>query len=390
MNLKKIILEKIQSSPNQIIPFDLFMDLALYHPDPESPGYYLNPKINIGPQGDFITSPEISDLFGLSIAESVSSIFKQLDNQNNHSKNILELGAGSGKLAIDILRRLKDLDNLPDHYFILERSGVLKNLQYHNIKKAHPELIHQIIWLDNLEFGHSSPPLHGVILANEVCDALAVKLFKKINSQIFELGVDLNLSLTPIAPDPELLKNIENIESRLGPFENNYQSECCLVLKPWLSYLNNFLDQGCILLIDYGYTEQDYYTPSRSTGTLLCYEQHKAYDNPFINIGQRDITAHVNFSQIAEIGVDLGLDLLGYCTQMMFLASCKIDQLEKIYPEKNTQALKMLMHPDLMGEQFKIIGLGKNLGKNLDKNMDKNTQEENLTGFNFQDCRHRL
>lgn len=369
------------------------MDLALYNPDPESPGYYLNPKISIGSQGDFITAPELSDLFGFALAESIYPVLKQCDNPC-----ILELGAGSGKLAADILSRLKDLNLLPNNYFILERSGVFKKIQYEYLNKQHPDFIKNIIWLDNLENikNIKNSKFNGVILGNEVCDALCVKLFKKIDKKNFELFVGpeinhlenlkqnlkQNLKFYPETPDPELLKIIQEIESRQGVFPDGYQSEICLVLKPWLSYLNQFLNQGIFLFIDYGYAEKDYYSAHRSTGTLLSYQEHKAYDNPLVNIGQRDITAHVNFSWLAEIGVNhLGLDLLGYNTQMMFLAACHIDQLRIIYQTdnlKNIKNLNTLMHPDLMGEVFKVMVLGKHI------------PEESMTGFEFQDLRHLL
>ncbi len=361
------------------------MESALY--DPQH-GYYFRPEMTLGSQGDFITAPEVSFLFGASIAHSILGVLKACQNPC-----VLELGAGSGKLAIDLLRELKYQDCLPEKYFILERSGSLKKLQQENLKKALPDFYEKIIWLDRLpeDKNNENNFFEGVILSNEVCDALPVKIFKKKENKIFELCVEFLSDIdgfcrgeSCIRPASEDLKQaVLNLESELGEFPENYQSEICLILKPWIKSLSQVLKKGMILTIDYGYPRSEYYSALRSTGTLLCYYQHKAYEDPFVRIGQQDITAHVDFTNLAEAGIEAGLDLWGYCSQMMFLADAGIENLSQKISDVliRRNALTQLMHPSLMGEQFKVMALGKKI----------NPEElENFQGFRLQDDRHRL
>ena len=356
------------------------MESALY--DPEA-GYYFRPEIALGAQGDFITAPEISFLFGASLANSIKSVFEFFEASENPS--ILELGAGSGKLAIDILKNLEKLESLPDQYFILERSGALRKIQQENFEKnLSQNLLAKIIWLEELPKENN---LIGVILSNEVCDALSVKLFKKnknFKNKISELYVNLEKNPPEFIeqePSENLLEAVQHLELELGEFPDGYQSEICLFLKPWIFSLGNILNKGVMIMIDYGYSRSEYYLPQRSSGTLLCYYQHKAYGNPLIRIGEQDITAHVDFTRLAEAGLEAGLDLLGYCPQMMFLADCGIEQIvseeENLLNRRN--ALTQLMHPDLMGEKFKVMGFGKNI-ENI----------ESMRGFGLWDDRHRL
>lgn len=365
--------EKIQHAiwqKNGWISFADFMQMALYMPEF---GYYAGGLDKFGEGGDFVTAPEISALFGQALANQIAEILPQADG------NVLELGAGSGKLAQDILLRLADLTLYPN-YFILEVSSHLRAVQQQNLKKNLPsEIFARVVWLDTLPENFS-----GVIVANEVLDALPVHIVRQAEDHIFERGIAEKkgeliwqektlASLNPSgdfveAPDltaleKQLLAQVQQQQLPIG-----IVTEFCPAAMGLVQSLSQCLQQGAVLLIDYGFSAREYYHPQRSQGTLMCHYRHYAHDDPLKYIGLQDITAHVNFTQIAEAGVASGLTFAGYTTQAQFLLNCGLlDLMQTISPDNIREyapmaaAVQKLLSPAEMGDLFKVIGFTKNL-----------------------------
>lgn len=341
------------------ISFARYMELALYAP---GLGYYTAGAHKFGEAGDFITAPELSPLFGRTLARQVVEIMA------SSSANIMELGAGSGKLAADILSELEQLDQTPDNYYILEVSADLRARQQTLLQQRLPHLFSRIHWLDALPDNFS-----GAILANEVLDALPVHLVHWQDSALNEIGVAYSeqgfvWQERAIAND-DLLLAAQKIN-----VPDDYSSEICLAARGLINSLASRLTSGAMIFIDYGFGAREYYHPQRTTGTLMCHYRHRAHDDAFFLPGLQDITAHVNFTDIAEIGIDAGLELLGYTNQAFFLINNKItDQLNET-PAENlleylplSAQLQKLTSPAEMGELFKVIALGKNLHLNDDE-----------------------
>lgn len=364
MNLEEIIKNTIIQKARPI-GFDEFMDFALYYP---AKGYYSGGAQKFGEQGDFITAPETSDLFGFCLARQCVQV---LDGSND----ILEFGAGSGVLATQILFELGRLDNLPKKYYILELSAELKQRQQETITKVLPELLDRVVWLDTLPEYFS-----GVIIANEVLDAMPAKRLIKKQDDFVELGVDYKndqlqwqMFDQPYINDKALLPDT---------VEQGYTTEVNHRAMAWIGTLSHIVDQGLVLLIDYGMGRDEYFHPQRGEGTLRCYYQHKASDDPFVNIGGQDITTSVNFSDMADEARRSGFDINGYATQAMFLISLGIDEYLLAETDENkritlAQQIKQLVLPSAMGESFKVLALSKGL-------------HVKLTGFNEQDLTHKL
>ncbi len=344
------------------ISFSRFMELALYHPQF---GYYHADTIEIGKRGDFTTAPEISPLFGQCIARQIAQIhlhLKQLD--------LLELGAGTGKLAGDLLLELQKLNCLPIHYYIYEISTVLRNKQQQHLKKILPDYYSRIIWLDALPTTFT-----GIILANEVLDALPVHRFLIDQHQCYELSVmgkNEKFDWLPTSASDVLLAKINYLAQRYQ-LQPGYISEINLQLKHLIKTLASALTQGVMLLLDYGYGQQEYYHPQRNRGTLTCFYQHKINNNPFDLPGLQDITAHVDFTEVIEIASDHGCTLNGFTTQAAFLLNCGLTQIAaEISGQLNRedefrlhQAIKTLTLPTEMGEVVKVMALGKNFDQDL-------------------------
>jgi SAM-dependent MidA family methyltransferase len=334
------------------ISFERYMELALYAP---GLGYYTAGARKFGEAGDFITAPELSPLFGRTLARQVARIME------NSTPHILELGAGSGKLAADILGELEHLGCLPDSYRIMEVSADLRARQQALIRQRLPHLSDRVHWLDTLP-----EQLSGAIVANEVLDALPVHLVHWQASAISEIGVAWGKSgfirQERAIASAELLQAAGAIK-----VPDEYVSEICLAARGLVSSLACRLTQGAMLLIDYGFGAREYYHPQRATGTLMCHYRHRAHDDPFYLPGLQDITAHVNFTDIAEAGIDAGLELLGYTSQAFFLINSGITELlEETSPENLrdylplSAQLQKLTSPAEMGELFKVIALGRN------------------------------
>jgi SAM-dependent MidA family methyltransferase len=335
--------------------FARYMALALYAP---GLGYYSAGTTKFGRAGDFVTAPEISPLFGFCVARQCQPILTSLTNAD-----ILELGAGSGKLAAHILQYLQQQNCLPAHYYIVEISSDLKQRQQQYLQQhLSAELFSRCIWLDSLEnFSFS-----GMIIANEVMDALPVHLFK-IEKGVQELYVthaaqQLQWQFAPATT--AVKKSVADLKIN---FAEGYQSEINLNMQPWLTTLSQILKQGAILLFDYGFPRAEYYHPQRNQGTLLCHYRQHAHDNPLLWPGLQDITAHVDFTAVAEAAENLNLDVTGYTNQANFLMNMKITQLlsllesDSITQINAKQALKKLLFPGEMGEMFKAMALTRNL-----------------------------
>lgn len=333
------------------IPFSRFMELALYAP---GLGYYTAGSSKFGSSGDFTTAPEISSLFGRTLARQLVEIMQA------SSPYILELGAGSGKLAADILSELQSLDSLPERYAILEISADLRNRQQNYIQQKIPQLAHLVQWLDALP-----DEINGAVIGNEVLDALPVHLMHWNTGQIFERGVSSHQNQF-IWEDrlPENTPLLELAQQIAVP--DDYISELSPAARGLAGTISSKLQKGAMLWIDYGFGSREYYHLQRLRGTLMCHYRHHAHDDPFYLPGLQDITSHVDFTAIAESAIDHGAQLLGYTSQAHFLINGGITSLlsdvapdnPTVYLPLSTQIQK-LTSPAEMGELFKVIALGK-------------------------------
>lgn len=350
--LCRLIAEEIAANHGWI-SFARYMELALYAP---GLGYYSSGAAKFGTPGDFVTAPEISPLFGRTLAQQAAQILSLTNGE------ILEIGAGSGQLVLQLLTELQRLDALPSRYFILEVSADLRERQHALLAP----FADRVEWLDSL-------PNHftGLILGNEVLDAMPVEMVAWRAAGIYQRGV--TLAEDGFAWSDHLLEAgpLFDVASQLVP-PADYVSEIGLAARAFIGTLAGVLETGAILMIDYGFGASEYFHSQRSTGTLMCHYRHHAHDDPFYLPGLQDITAHVDFTAIAEAGLDAGLNLLGYTTQANFLINCGITHLLQETPAENVstyfplaaQAQK-LMSPAEMGELFKVIALGKNLAEPL-------------------------
>ena len=363
MKLQDIIAKTFRDNNNPI-GFDVFMNLALYH---HQFGYYRSKKTIFGHKGDFITAPETSDLFGFCLARQCKQVL--------NNGNILEFGAGSGILAAQILFELGRQNSLPEKYFIIELSAQLKKIQQETLKRALPEIYNRIEWLTELP-----TKFKGVVVANEVLDAFPVKRVTLSNNQFYELGVDYtkNCFEWKRFTQPYLKSKVPDG----GDLPDGYTTEISLQSDGWIKSIYDLMSEGVVLLIDYGMSQSEYFHPQRIDGTLKCFHKHKSNNNPFIHIGDQDITASVNFTDIAKSAIGAGFEVDGYSTQSMFLISMGIENFlieeeKKEKKNKLTQELKQLVMPGAMGEVFKVMALTKK-------------QSVKLVGFKEQNLTERL
>lgn len=350
------------------IPFTRYMELALYAP---GMGYYCGGAAKFGGTGDFVTAPEISPLFGKAVAQQGVQV---LECMGENSNNILEFGAGSGKLALDLLLEMEKLERLPKHYFILEVSGELQNRQKELFEKLAPHLLSRVDWLE-----HLPAKFEGLILANEVLDAMPVHLVVWRGTNLFERGVAWNGRALEwsdhILVNRELFKVARELSPQINSDGENvgtYVSEISLSTRRFMRSLAGILQQGAIVLIDYGFGYSEYYHSQRNRGTLMCHYRHHAHEDPFYFPGLQDITSHVDFSAIAQVATAEGLELLGYTSQAHFLINCGITEILARIPAENAgdflplaNQLQKLVSPAEMGELFKVIVFGKNIQQPL-------------------------
>jgi SAM-dependent MidA family methyltransferase len=357
--LSQLILQAIDKAKG-IIPFSQYMQMALYEP---TLGYYSGGAKKFGLSGDFVTAPEMTPLFGHSLARQVAQVLQGLSS----GANILELGAGTGKLAKDLLEALEQNKALPEYYFILEVSAHLRDEQQRFLASTLTSSVYQkIIWLNEL-------PSHfeGVILGNEVFDAIPVQLMKKYSMGWIEQGVavqDGKFAFADILSDnPSTLEHLNHLDLPEG-----YVTEICPMAEALIATLADILTKGILLFIDYGFPAREYYHPDRSGGTLVCHYRHHVHDNPFFYPGLQDITAHVNFTALAEAAYQHGLVVAGYTTQAQYLINLGI--LEGMVNEKSEMTTKQLsdiaqvqrlLSPSEMGELFKVIAFSKSFDDDL-------------------------
>lgn len=351
------------------ISFADYMQMALYMPHL---GYYSGETNKFGRGGDFVTAPEISPLFSQALANQVAQVLQATMG------DVLELGAGTGKLAAAVLQRLAALEQLPQHYFILEVSANLRQRQQECLQSLLPEdLFQRVQWL-----GHLPKSFSGIVVGNEVLDAIPVHMVEWRAGQWLERGLMFNQQLTWQTRPLQDLSLVADIDSSQLP--DGYISEVCPAATGLIASLANMLQQGVILMLDYGFSAREYYHPQRRQGTLMCHFQHYAHDDPLIYPGLQDITAHVNFTAMAETALVQGIACAGYTTQAQFLMNCGILQLlQTVPPEDSARYLPMvaavqkLLSPAEMGELFKVLALSKEL-------------DEPLLGFVSGDKRHHL
>ena len=381
--LKQLIQAEINAHGGKITFAD-YMNMALYAP---GLGYYSAGLKKFGKQGDFITAPEMSPLFSQCLALQCIHIMQQTDQHT-----LLEVGAGSGVMAIELILELEKQAQLPEQYLILELSAELRDRQQQAIKARIPHLYERFQWLDCLP----EKPFCGIIIANELLDAMPVHILKFEQASVFERYVSLDKDgqfvWQDAAPEnPHLQKAAEEIKKLHQSLAHlndkpgaSYITEVNLQAIDWVKSIADILHSGAILLIDYGYTAREYYHPQRSMGTLMCHYQHHRHDDPFYLPGLQDITAHINFSSIARAANDSGLKVCGFTTQAHFLMAGGLVELTKdldpddvLHFTEVARQIKMLTLPEEMGELFKVILLAK--GKTL-----------SLPAFQFQDFQHRL
>ena len=353
------------------ISFRRYMEMALYEP---GLGYYVAGAHKIGAQGDFITAPEISSLYSRCIANQCVDVIQ------NTNGDILELGAGSGVMACDILLELEKQQALPEHYYILDLSPDLKQRQQQTLQKQAPHLLERVSWLSQLP-----DQFNGIMLGNEVLDAMPVDVFTQQNDRVFEhhVIVEDGKLLEQLRPANQILHQqvmALNIPHHATP----YTSEINPNLQGWFQSITDSLQQGVLLLIDYGYPHSEYYLPERNKGTLICHYQHLVNEAPLYYPGLQDITASVDFTAVAENADKTGLSVAGFTSQAAFLSNAGLEQhfMQALdsNPEdqyKLAQQVRTLSLPSEMGERFKFIALTKDYDKPLQ-------------GFSELDQRYRL
>ncbi|MBN1378176.1 MAG: SAM-dependent methyltransferase [Gammaproteobacteria bacterium] len=362
------------------ISFARFMQRVLYEP---GLGYYMSGLSKFGADGDFVTAPEISPVYSRCLARQCMDVMQNIPNAS-----ILEFGAGTGTMASEILLQLQKHHCLPEHYYILELSADLQQRQRQTLQEKVPELMPQIKWVYSLR----DLSIDGVVLANEVLDAMPVERFVKHASSINRVCVDWNKSsqsFCQIESDggEELQQVVKYLEKNLqADFPEAYCSEINLQLKPWFNSLSDCLQVGVALIIDYGYPRAKYYMPERSMGTLMCHYRHRAHDEPLLWVGLQDITAHVDFTAVAEAAEAATMEVLAFAEQVRFLLDCGVESLlaesmqsAELPAQLNLiHQLKKLVLPGQMGELFKVMAVAKQYNHPLAGFSKKNDQRHRL------------
>lgn len=344
------------------IPFHRYMHLALYAP---GLGYYAAGKTKFGPAGDFITAPELGPLFARTLARALGPVLAACT-----APELLELGGGSGALAVDLLGALNALGTPVQRYRILEPSAELRQRQRERVAAGlPPELAARVEWLDGLP----EADWEGALIANEVIDALPASRFAVRDGEIVEACVgaaaDGRFGWIEQPADALLTGAVRHTERRLGaPLPEGYVSEALPQLPAWLDAVTASLARGIALFIDYGYPRRDYYLPERSDGTLRGFYRQRVHGDPFFAVGLSDLTASVDFSWLAECGAHCGFDIACFATQTEFLLAAGIDaelaRLPELPPLEQLQLsnqAKRLLLPGEMGERFAVLALAREL-----------------------------
>ncbi len=336
------------------IGFDRYMDLALHAP---GLGYYAAGARKFGAGGDFVTAPELGPLFARTLARQVAELF------GHAPANVLELGAGSGALAVELLDELSALGASPASYSILETSASLRERQRERLGAQDRKSDTRVEWLDALPARFS-----GVVIANEVADAIPVRAVAWAQEGLVERGVTFAEDGFAWA-DRAAPADLAAAAAALGvaiPGGGRYESEIGLAARAWMASLCAMLEQGALIVADYGFPRREYYHPQRSMGTLMCHYRHRAHGDVFLWPGLQDLTAHVDFTTLAEAAHDAGLDILGYAPQASFLAECGLVDVLARYDASDVRAYApraaeahTLMSPAEMGELFKVLAVGR-------------------------------
>lgn len=381
----RVIREQILAADGWV-PFETFMDLALYAP---GLGYYSAGGTKIGAGGDFTTAPELSDLFSACVARQCAEVLGRTGG------SILELGAGTGRMASTVLETLASLGVVPERYAILEVSADLRDRQRARIEPLPESLKQRVVWLDELPAERA----RGVVLANEVLDALPFHRVVVREGVARALGVSLSAGGSFVeserAANPSLAAAWARIARALpAALPEGYRTEVCLQVEPWIASLSDGLEAGVMLFFDYGLPRTHYYHAQRNRGTLRCHFKQRAHDDPFVNVGVQDITAWVDFTRVAESADAAGLQVRGFATQAAFLLGLGIegmvatglastdgakdgsDSSIRAQAQRASEARQLLM-PGEMGEVFKVMALARNF-------------DDPLSGFSLQDLRHSL
>lgn len=339
------------------LSFARFMEIALYAP---LLGYYAGGSRKFGAAGDFVTAPEMTPLFASALAVQAAEFLRA------SAPCIVEVGAGSGRLAGDLLSALDRDGTLPDDYAILELSGELAARQHSYLAATLPShLARRVRWLTTLPEDFS-----GLVIANEVLDAMPVHVLRWEREGVFERGVTSDaegrLLWAERAAEGRLLAAASALAER-HPLPDGYVSELGLAAPAWVAAWGEKLRRGALLLIDYGFPAHEFYHPQRTGGTLMCHHRHQAHTDPLIHIGLQDITAHVDFTAVADAAHEAGFAVAGYTAQAAFLMNCGILERLAELPESSVDtfrakaAVQKLLSPAEMGELFKVIALTKGI-----------------------------
>lgn len=328
------------------------MERVLYEPEL---GYYNNGSVKFGPRGDFVTAPELSPVLAGALAARLADVLRPLDDPV-----VLEVGAGTGRLTVDLARALRAL-GIRARYRILDRSPELRNRQRQRCAAAGVEAR----WLDEFP----AEPIDGAIIANEVLDAFPATCFVKRAGEVRPLGVgwaEQRFGWMEGPADADLSGHIASLENRLGRgLAHGYRSELSRQLPSWMQRIAAALHRGAAFILDYGLTEAEYYHPQRAHGTLICHYRHRAHDDPFLFPGLQDISAWVDFSACARAAREAGLTVAGFTTQGQFLVEAGTIPDAQVRPEAAdlaaARALKTLILPGEMGERFKLLVLSRGM-----------------------------
>jgi SAM-dependent MidA family methyltransferase len=353
------------------LPFDDYLRIVLYAP---GLGYYSAGSVKFGAGGDFVTAPELSGLYAHCIAAQCAPLLRAVGG------DVLELGAGTGRLAAGLLRRLAELEQLPEHYFILEVSADLRARQHETLARLPAALRARVQWLEALP----TAAVTGVVLANEVADALPFQRFVIDGAGVYERGVAVDNDGALVAADRTAAPALRAELARMAPhgWPDHYMSELCPMLGPWIAAIAASLARGVLLLADYGLPRHEYYHAQRERGTLRCHFRQRAHDDPLLYPGLQDITAWVDFTRVAEAAVDAQLEVAGFCTQAAFLLANGIEAqvaaaTGAVERARLASQARMLLLPGEMGERFKVMALTRGV-------------DEPLRGFVLQDLRRSL
>ena len=345
------------------VPFSRFMEVALYAP---GLGYYSAGASKFGAEGDFTTAPEMGPVFAACVAESLAPVLRQIGPQ----ARVLELGGGTGAFAAVALKRLMELDALPDRYAIIEPSAQLRQRQRETLReRLSPPLMELVEWPDT----PFPDEWEGVLFANEVIDALPTPRFAIAGGEVMEEHVVVEggaLARVDRPADAFLSNAVRHVERRLErTLPDGYRSEVLPQLPYWIQAVSGGMRRGAMLFVDYGHPRAEYYRADRDDGTLRAFHRHRMHDDPLRWPGLQDITASVDFTALAEAGVAAGFDFAGYCSQASFLLgnglAGVLERIERIGDEaerlRRTEEVKKLTLPSGMGERFGVMGFEKDV-----------------------------